>query len=452
MLGKLIKGMAGLRVVDQEHEIPDWMGALLDGGGLVKGAGHKYLRRVPKAGGGYRYFYAVTGGQGIGHASEMVTGAAFKVKHAGKEGHFHITADHGEEVTVRHDESGHEARMSKAALRAMLHAEHAEALGAVKARATKTLEQAKKTGTAKQQEKAAALVSKYGGASEEGPFKSSDKFDSKWVEKLSQDALGPGVSLKTGRDVAPDDSSRVFVSGAIAAPPYHAARLNDFLIKDDGVIQAGKHVLNQKWAESLQQAGIVPLKDAKGGDYLIWDRDRYVNALHGQLILHDPPLDLAQKRKEYDRGEGSLFDRVSADRVVREEKRQKRAADASVVPNRSPKEIEDFIKNSERVDVSGIKGKLSPDVVGKIARQVFSSLGVDHESYQMVTQGGKDEGAAYLFSHSTPEDDQGLNNVVKMIWLRASDSARAFDDKRHNATVVPVTVAGKSVQVGNRVG
>jgi hypothetical protein len=180
MLGKLIKGMVGLRVVDQEHEIPAWMGALLDGDDLLKGAGHKYIRRIPKAGGGYRYFYNVTGGQGLGHHAEMVQGAAFKVKHAGKEGHFHITADHGEEVTVRHDESGHEQKMSKAALRAMLHAEHAEALGAVKARAAKTLEQAKKTGTAKQQEKAAALVSKYGGdvepkAKPKGPKKQENK-------------------------------------------------------------------------------------------------------------------------------------------------------------------------------------------------------------------------------------------------------------------------------------
>jgi len=170
MLGRLIKACAGVVVFSEEHEIPAWMGALLDGNtdanGLVKGAGHKYLRRVPKAGGGYRYFYNVTGGGGLGHHAEMVAGAAFRVKHAGKEGHFHVTADHGDEVTVKHDESGHEQKMSKAALRAMLHAEHAEALGAVKARASKVLEQAKKTGTNKQQERAAALVSKYGGASE----------------------------------------------------------------------------------------------------------------------------------------------------------------------------------------------------------------------------------------------------------------------------------------------
>jgi hypothetical protein len=168
MLSRLIKGMAGVVDFGTEHEIPAWMGALLDGttdanGLLVKGAGHKYIRRVPKAGGGFRYFYNVTGGGGLGHHAEMVAGASFKIKHAGKEGHFHVTADHGDEVTVRHDESGHEQKMSKAALRAMLHAEHAEALGAVKAKAAKTLEQAQKTGTAKQQEKAAALVRKYGG-------------------------------------------------------------------------------------------------------------------------------------------------------------------------------------------------------------------------------------------------------------------------------------------------
>jgi hypothetical protein len=105
----------------------------------------------------------------------MVAGAAFKVKHAGKEGHFHVTQDHGDEVTVRHDESGHEQKMSKAALRAMLHAEHAEALGAVKARALKVLEQAKKTGTAKQQEKAAAMAGKYAKPDEIKPNREVDR-------------------------------------------------------------------------------------------------------------------------------------------------------------------------------------------------------------------------------------------------------------------------------------
>lgn len=168
MLGRLIKGMAGVVDLSQEHEIPEWMGALLDGstsanGLLIKGAGHKYLRRVPKAGGGYRYFYNVTGGQGIGHASEMVAGAAFKVKHAGKEGHFHITQDHGDEVTVKHDESGHEQKMSKTALRAMLHAEHAEALGALRRRLNQAKRAAFFSATPKQRQNIDKLLEKYQG-------------------------------------------------------------------------------------------------------------------------------------------------------------------------------------------------------------------------------------------------------------------------------------------------
>lgn len=153
-----------------EAELPDFLAEMLWGDperDLIKGAGHKYIRRIPKAGGGYRYFYNVTGGHGLGHHAEMVQGAAFKIKSRdGQEGHVHILEDHGEEVTLKHDESGREARVSKAALAAMLAREHAEALGVVKERAAKTLEQARKTGTAKQQDKAAALVRKYGGTVE----------------------------------------------------------------------------------------------------------------------------------------------------------------------------------------------------------------------------------------------------------------------------------------------
>jgi len=166
MIAELVKaGLGGF----EEVELPDWLGEALysdENGVLIKGAGHKYIRRVPKAGGGWRYFYNVTGGHGLGHHAEMVRGASFKVKDAGKEGHFHVEEDHGDEVTIKHDESGKTSRVSKKALAGMLHAEHAEAVGKVRARVTANLEQAKKTGSAKQQERAAALVSKYGGASE----------------------------------------------------------------------------------------------------------------------------------------------------------------------------------------------------------------------------------------------------------------------------------------------
>jgi 2'-5' RNA ligase len=164
MVVKSILGASDAR--QDECELPDWLGEMIFGaanGVFLKGAGHKYIRRIPKAGGGWRYFYKVTGGHGLGSHAEFVKGAAFKIRsRSGQEGHVHILEDHGEEVTLRHDESGNEARISKAALASMLAREHAEALGAVKQRAAQTLEQARKTGTKRQQEKAAALASKYG--------------------------------------------------------------------------------------------------------------------------------------------------------------------------------------------------------------------------------------------------------------------------------------------------
>ena len=55
-----------------ETEVPEWLAhALAMAATLMKAAGHRYIRRVPKAGGGYRYFYKVSGGGGLGHEDEM---------------------------------------------------------------------------------------------------------------------------------------------------------------------------------------------------------------------------------------------------------------------------------------------------------------------------------------------------------------------------------------------
>jgi hypothetical protein len=116
----------GIAFVSREAEVPAWMAASMEG--LFKGAGHKYIRRVPKPGGGYRYFYRVTGGHGLAHDDEIVAGAAFKMTHDGKEGHFHVVSVDGGKVTVRHDESGKTETIDKAALRSMLHEHHAEAI------------------------------------------------------------------------------------------------------------------------------------------------------------------------------------------------------------------------------------------------------------------------------------------------------------------------------------
>ena len=101
--------------------------------GLVKGATHRYIKRVPtgNAKRPWRYFYAVQHGHGVAHEAHMVEGAAFR--HEG--GHYHITKDHGDgHVTVRHDETGKEERVSKRELGARLEAHHAAAIAAHKER------------------------------------------------------------------------------------------------------------------------------------------------------------------------------------------------------------------------------------------------------------------------------------------------------------------------------
>lgn len=122
----------GLDAGQDEAEVPEWLaGALARAASLTKGAGHRYIRRVPKSGGGYRYFYKVSGGGGLGHEDEMKVGAKFRVANGGKEGHFEIVGkDDKGNLRIKHDESGHESSVSPAALRSMLHAEHAQSLTA----------------------------------------------------------------------------------------------------------------------------------------------------------------------------------------------------------------------------------------------------------------------------------------------------------------------------------
>jgi hypothetical protein len=150
-------------------EVPELIGASLYLQQLhdltvVKGAGHKYVRRVPyvnpKTGKTrYRYYYNVRGGKGVGHEDEVVQGAKFKIKHGEHEGHFHVEAVDGDQVTVVHDESGHKATMSKKAFAEMIREEHAEA---IKEHHDRVRDEHKKTtvpGMRKQVEKRAA---KYG--------------------------------------------------------------------------------------------------------------------------------------------------------------------------------------------------------------------------------------------------------------------------------------------------
>lgn len=111
---------------------------------IVKAAQHKYIKRVPKAGGGYQYFYRETAGGGVALEEHMKEGAAFRLKYEGAVGHFHIESADGDTLSVRHDGSGATAEMTRGELAALLRAHHAPALSAQVERAEKRAAQAAK--------------------------------------------------------------------------------------------------------------------------------------------------------------------------------------------------------------------------------------------------------------------------------------------------------------------
>jgi len=101
---------------------------------LLKGRSQKYIKRIPKAGGGYKYVYKEHHQGGVGAQEHMAEGAAFKLTFQGQEGHFHIIKAEGDRLIVKHDElhgPDHKGvELTKAELSALLMAEHKPALEA----------------------------------------------------------------------------------------------------------------------------------------------------------------------------------------------------------------------------------------------------------------------------------------------------------------------------------
>lgn len=99
---------------------------------LIKGRTQKYIKRIPKPGGGYRYIYREHHGGGVANEKHMTEGAAFSLTFNGQKGHFHIISADGDKLKIKHDEL-HDAEhpgveMTRAELAALLTREHAPAL------------------------------------------------------------------------------------------------------------------------------------------------------------------------------------------------------------------------------------------------------------------------------------------------------------------------------------
>jgi hypothetical protein len=95
---------------------------------MIKGAGHKYLSRVPtgKAKPKYRYIYKLPSKKGLVGDDELKSGTKIKLQHAGKHGHFEV--EHHDtktgKVRLKHDETGKTVEVKHGKLQRMVQRQH----------------------------------------------------------------------------------------------------------------------------------------------------------------------------------------------------------------------------------------------------------------------------------------------------------------------------------------
>lgn len=256
----------GAFVIRPEIELPEWLGLLIWARDIGKAAGHKYIRRVPtgKERPKYRYFYAVTGGRGLGHESEIQVGAAFKVPHAGKEGHFHVTAINGDKVTIRHDESGHEEPITKEALQQLLHQQHAEAIEQKRQKLGREREAVAQHGSEKQkrriEEEHKRFTAQFGTGEKEKPKLAAEKPAEPHQERLKLGDIG-GLEGATKIQTFRTKAEAKAAAQSIGWPTTHARTWNLGGQKLPGGQKLGKWILMEGDHQIVTREAFQALQD-----------------------------------------------------------------------------------------------------------------------------------------------------------------------------------------------
>lgn len=202
--------------------------------GLRKGRTHKYIRRVPKPGGGYRYYYRTSGvTRAVG--ADLKPGAKFKLSHEGEAGHFEVVGRSGDRVTLRHDESGGTMQVSAKELSDLLHREHADVVQAQRARTKRNLEAARKHGTAKQIARLEAEAERFGVEAEKPePMSPSSKM-AQAARRTGDDRLAK--IIEKGKPLR--RSSAAWAK--LAKDPYELTNAAELMVTGEGA-----HVLDAK--------------------------------------------------------------------------------------------------------------------------------------------------------------------------------------------------------------
>ena len=223
---------------------------------FMKGAGHKYLKRVPaginpKTGRQrYRYYYNAGHGGGIGNADHFVAGAKHRLRDKnGNEGHYEVVHSKDGKVKLVHDESGHTMELSHADFADRLHAAHGKTSG--------------KTSGAKRKGKTETSVTVKQPAAGLGKTGASGK-------------TGPGKSMHDpSAEVAPRRKS-----------PKYATRITDDKGKTVGIDHhlspASKELRTYKinWEDGSVPEGAVSSED---------------HPVHGKTVTYDRPLSLKEQ-------------------------------------------------------------------------------------------------------------------------------------------------------------
>lgn len=187
-------------------------------GALFKGAGHKYVRRIPISGGGaggkkYRYIYSAAHALTDLHPDGPQVGEKLRAKDGDKDGHYEVKDRHEDgTVTIRHDETGNEKRVTGNQLRMMMEEHHGAQAKTERVAARVAYRIMAQHGSPKQQERALATLKRR---------------DPDWQEHKSSVDQHEGVDRRAAelvRNGPGDMSARGIASGAVHARAAELAR------------------------------------------------------------------------------------------------------------------------------------------------------------------------------------------------------------------------------------
>lgn len=235
----------------------------------------KYIRRIfnPTPPPKYRYFYNVTGGSGLGHASEVVEGSAFAFEHEGQAGHYHVKKVENEQVSVEHSVSGHQSTMHRNDFTKMLRDHHVEkirdAIGKVAERRQKMTD-----ASTKREQRLREMFPEHHAAPAK-PAEPAAPSATEIFQKLKRQAPGQGKEVQ----LSPAELSTVLASGkfALVSAGRNPNNPQDVALTDDQIQKRYSDLKNDLVGGGYAYSGVAGKYEGSTEDsflVMVHDADR----------------------------------------------------------------------------------------------------------------------------------------------------------------------------------